>query len=81
MTSPIPTNVEIRRTAAGEVQPIRFTWEGAILDITSHGRHWSDQEGDHWLVMADQPERVFTLHRSPDLKWTVSTGSGRRALV
>jgi hypothetical protein len=80
MSAPTPTNVEVRR-AADDVLPIRFTWEGAILDITGYGRRWSDEEGDHWLVMADQPERAFTLHRSPDSQWTVSASSGGRAFV
>ena len=81
MTSPTPTEVEVRRSATGEVRPVRFTWQGATLDITSYGRRWSDEEGEHWLVMADQPERTFTLCRAPGGQWTAWASGGRRAFV
>jgi hypothetical protein len=81
MSAQTPTEVEVRRSAAGEMRPIRFTWEGAILDITGYGRRWSDEEGDHWLVMADRPERAFTLHRAPDGSWTVSASGQPRTVV
>jgi hypothetical protein len=81
MTAPTPTTVEVRRTATDDVLPIRFTWEGEILDITDYGRRWSDEEGDHWLVMADRPERAFTLHRSTANRWTVSASKRPRTVV
>jgi hypothetical protein len=81
MSAPTPTEVEVHRSASGEVRPIRFTWEGEILDISSYGRRWSDDEGDHWLVMADRPERVFTLHRAPSNRWTVSASGRPRPVV
>jgi hypothetical protein len=69
-----PTEVEVRVAADGTVTPLRFTWRGTTLRVAGVGRRWSDEAGDHWMVMTTPPERVFELLRTPEGLWRVSGG-------
>ncbi len=65
------SEVTIRVAVDGTLTPLSFTWRGRGLRVAGVGRSWSDAEGDHWLVMAAIPERVFELLRTPEGLWWV----------
>ncbi len=76
-----PTEVEVHISATGEVRPLSFTWRGTRLPVASVGRRWSDDRGDHWLVMTASPERIFELLRGPDGLWQVVGRTSRPTVV
>jgi hypothetical protein len=76
-----PTDVEIIITADGQTLPQRFTWHGSWLNIGRTGRQWSDDEGEHWLVMAIPPGKVFDLIRTSEGHWLAGPATSRPAVV
>lgn len=68
MNDPRPCNVEIRIAADGSIMPLRFTWGGEWFVVAQVGRGWSDDGGDHWLVMPSR-DQVFELLRADDDHW------------
>ncbi len=64
-----PCSVDVRASLNGELTPLRFTWDSEWLNVAQVGRTWSDQQGDHWLVMPAAPALVFELVRAPDGRW------------
>jgi len=76
-----PVAVEVRISVEGEVMPLRFAWHGAWLEIAQVGRRWSDEEGEHWLVMPAAEARVFELTRTLDGLWRATGRGGRVALA
>jgi hypothetical protein len=50
---------------SGNVQPLRFTWQGVEYPVEASGRRWKDEAGLHILVMS-AGGRVFELLWSAD---------------
>ena len=78
---PEPTEVEVRVGQGGVITPIRFRWQGVWLQIAQIGRHWSDEAGDHWLVLPDRPAQVFELIRSPEERWQIKSSGPLQNIV
>jgi len=64
-----PVNVEIRVEVGGKITPLRVRWESDWFPVMSIGRSWSDESGDHWLVMIGPPQRVVDLLWTIDATW------------
>ena len=75
MTAGTSTEVEIRVGVDGTVTPLSFTWRGVVLRVAQVGRAWSDEKGEHWLVMTVLQSRVFELILTPDGTWIVRATS------
>ncbi len=69
MTTPEATEVDIRVSEDGKVRPLRFRRGEIWMDIHQIGRSWSDEAGDHWLVMPMYPPRLYELIRTPSGVW------------
>ena len=59
-------------TADGRISPIRFTWEGQVIQVVDRGRDWRDEEGYHVLCRGAS-SGVFELVLGPHGEWTGST--------
>ncbi len=55
-----PIEVTARFDRDGGITPLDFTWQGRKYPVTDVGRRWTDEEGEHILVMAGG-ERVYEL--------------------
>ena len=53
----------------GKIVPVRFFWRGEDYPVSSTGRSWQDESGQHYLVMLPD-DRVFELIYQPDsFRW------------
>lgn len=85
MTSPTlqPIEIEIRVAGDGAITPLRYrlVQQRAVWQqVGQVSRHWSDEAGDHWLVMTVAPDRVVELIRTPDGIWQAKDSPVRRAV-
>jgi hypothetical protein len=46
-----PIDITIRFNIDGQIDPLRFTWKGREYPVTSTGRRWKDEQGEHILIM------------------------------
>jgi hypothetical protein len=73
-----PIEVEIRVKSDGTILPIRVMWNGRWVSINQISRQWSDDSGDHFLVMIFPPEKVLDLIHTPEGTWqAIDHGGGR----
>jgi hypothetical protein len=60
----------------GKITPLRFNWQGQMIAVTSSGRRWEDEVGQHILVMVPG-ERIFELIFIPaELRWYLRSQTG-----
>lgn len=71
MASPTPTEVEIRVSEEGKLRPLRFRRGEIWMDIAQVGKSWSDDAGDHWLVMPMYPPQLYELIHTKAGLWQV----------
>jgi len=64
-----PTDVEIRITTGKTITPLRFTWRQTWHTVAQIGRTWSDEEGEHWLVMTAQRDLLVELVHTREDTW------------
>ncbi len=61
--------VTVRFNSEGKITPLNFTWNGQEFVVESTGRQWTDDEGQHILVMLPGG-RVYELLFTPsDRLW------------
>jgi hypothetical protein len=72
MSTPEPTEVEIRVSEEGRYRPLRFRLGEVWLDIGQIGKTWTDDAGEHFLVMPMYPPQLFDLTRGKDGRWLIS---------
>jgi hypothetical protein len=64
-----PIEVTVRFDIQGKANPQQFVWNGRVFPVTSTGRRWQDQAGQHVLVMTAEAiafELVFDLQ---EMRW------------
>jgi hypothetical protein len=58
-----PIEVTAHFDEQGVITPLHFTWQGGHFRVESTGRRWTDEAGQHMLVMLSSGqiyELVFT---------------------
>jgi hypothetical protein len=61
--------VEANMDSHGQLRPLAFSFEGERVHIVSYGRHWSEGEITHYLVM-DHRQRVYQVgYDRTDNRW------------
>jgi hypothetical protein len=68
-----PIEVTVRFDMHGKAYPQQFVWDGRVYPVTSTGRRWQDQAGEHLLLHvlvmtmeAKTYELVFDLY---EMRW------------
>ena len=69
MSDKEPVDIEIRITTGGTITPLRFTWRNTWHSIAQIGRTWTDDAGEHWLVMAAHPDLIIELVHTREDTW------------
>jgi hypothetical protein len=64
-----PCDVEIRIARDGSITPLRVATGGVWAQAGQFGRTWTDDEGDHWLIMPPTQGDVIEIRRGPDGVW------------
>jgi hypothetical protein len=64
-----PVEVTVRFDAKGKVYPLRFVWSGRAIEVTSTGRRWQDQAGQHILVMSVEAKTYELVFDPNELRW------------
>jgi len=72
-----PVEIETRVGMDGAVTPLRILWQGRWVQIGQISRTWSDDDGDHWLVMITPPQKVLDIIHTPQGEWRVYDPSSR----
>jgi hypothetical protein len=60
--------VNVRYDTKGRPVPVTITWEGNTYRVEFLGRRWSDEQGEHILVMLTG-RKVVHLLRTPAGDW------------
>ncbi len=72
-----PVEVTASFDLTGQVRPLKFSWRGQTYLVDATGRRWTDERGQHILVMLPG-ERVYELLFDPaGLRWYLLGISGR----
>jgi len=76
-----PVEVTALFDEAGEIRPLKFTWKGQVYPVDMAGRRWTDERGQHVLVMVPG-DRVFELvFDSHGPRWYLVGSAGRLPVV
>jgi hypothetical protein len=64
-----PVEVTVRFDTHGKAYPQRFVWGGQAYAVTSTGRRWQDQAGQHILVMTAEAKTYELVFDPYELHW------------
>ena len=72
--------VEIRVDVHGKSVPLRVRWNGRWSPIAQTSRTWSDETGDHFLVMI-LPDKVLELIHTAEGLWKAKEPGGGHGVM
>jgi len=64
-----PIEVTVRFDIQGKAYPQQFVWGGQVYVVTSTGRRWQDQAGQHVLVMTVEAKTYELVFNPGELRW------------
>ncbi len=68
-----PIEVTVRFDIQGKAYPQQFVWDGRVYAVTSTGRRWQDQAGEHLLqhvlVMTAEAKTYELVFDPRELRW------------
>ena len=67
-----PSAVEARFDLDGAVTLLNFTWRGSKRPVTSQGRRWTDEDGQHFLVMTTGDQIVELVYTPASGQWRLT---------
>jgi hypothetical protein len=66
-----PIEVTAHFDEEGKITPLHFTWKGSRLKVESTGRRWTDENGQHLLVMASSGRIYQLTFRGMEGRWYI----------
>jgi hypothetical protein len=66
-----PIEVTAHFDEKGTITPLHFTWKGSLRRVESTGRRWTDEDGQHILVMVSSGRIYELTYRSADGCWFI----------
>jgi hypothetical protein len=66
-----PIEVTARFDGQGTITPLHFTWKGGVHRVESTGRRWSDESGQHILVMVTNGRIYQLTYLSGENRWFI----------
>jgi hypothetical protein len=66
-----PVAVTARFDPQGKAYPKQFVWGGRVYDVTSTGRRWRDQAGEHILVMTAEAKTYELIFDPHGMHWLI----------
>ena len=65
----------------GLITPIHFNWKDGTYRVESTGRRWTDEEGQHLLVMVNSGQIYELIFKSSEGRWYISRIKPDRTVV
>ena len=69
-----PIEVTARFDEHGTITPLHFTWKGSLQRVESTGRRWTDETGQHFLVMVMNGRIYEIIYKSREGHWFIRQG-------
>ncbi len=74
-------DVTARFDEHGTITPIHFTWKGGQYHVESTGRRWSDEAGQHMLVMVSSGQIYELTFKSGEGRWYIGQSGPKKMMV
>lgn len=65
----------------GLLTPLHFSWKGKAYRVESSGRRWTDEAGQHILVMVTNGRIYELTYRSAEGLWFISRSVSDRTMA
>ncbi len=67
-----PIEVTAHFDREGKITPLHFTWKDSPQRVESTGRRWSDEQGQHILVMLSSGKIYQLTFKINEGRWYIS---------
>jgi hypothetical protein len=67
-----PIEITVHFNQEGTMTPMHFTWKGSRLRVESTGRRWSDEAGQHLLVMVSNGKIYELIFVDKQGRWYIN---------
>jgi hypothetical protein len=67
-----PIEITVHFNQEGTMTPMHFTWNGSRLRVESTGRRWSDEAGQHLLVMVSNGKIYELIFVDKQGRWYIN---------
>ncbi len=67
-----PIEITAHFNEEGTITPLHFTWKGGHYRVESTGRHWSDETGQHMLVMVTNGQIYELIFKGSESRWYIN---------
>ena len=69
-----PIEVTARFDVQGTITPLHFTWKGSMQQVESTSRRWTDEAGQHFLIMVTNGRIYELTYQSGEGRWFIVRG-------
>lgn len=76
-----PIEATVHFDEQGKITPLHFTWKGSLLRVESTGRRWTDDDGQHLLVMVTSGRIYQLIFKGTQGRWYIERSEADRAVV
>ncbi len=76
-----PIEVTAHFDREGKITPLHFTWKDNPHRVESTGRHWSDDQGQHILVMLSSGKIYQLTFKIGEGRWYISRTVPERKVI
>lgn len=76
-----PVEVTAHFDQEGVISPLHFTWKGSLHQVESTGRRWTDDIGQHILVMVSSGRIYQLVFKSVEGCWYIERSPSDRLVV
>jgi hypothetical protein len=73
--------VTVRFDEQGTITPLHFTWKSSLQRVESTGRHWTDEIGQHFLVMVTSGRIYELIFKSDEGHWFIRQAEAWRTFI
>lgn len=76
-----PIEVTARFNEQGAITPLNFTWNGGRYKVESAGRQWTDDDGQHMLVMVAGAQIYELIFKGGEGRWYIAKVRPERTVL
>ena len=76
-----PIEVTAHFDQEGVITPLHFTWKGSPRRVESTGRRWTDEGGEHILVMVSSGRIYQLTFKGGEGRWYIERSPSDRPVV
>jgi hypothetical protein len=76
-----PIEVTARFSEQGAITPLNFSWNGGRYKVESAGRQWTDEHGQHMLVMVAGAQIYELIFKGVEGRWYIAKTRPERTVI